>query len=107
LIKRYREEIKHEKTMAKSEKNLNKVCESLKKSNENYLRNIDILQNKLDSKHKYLSILEKKLGKQESVSVSNFEKPDSQKRTLRQYHSNTKLDMPKPNLEEPCEEEPK
>lgn len=49
--------------MSKSEKNLNSICESLRKNHENYLKNVDILQNKLESKNKYLGILTKKFEK--------------------------------------------
>lgn len=42
---------------------MNSICDSLKKNDENYQKNINILQNKLDSKNKYLGILNKKLEK--------------------------------------------
>jgi hypothetical protein len=47
LITRHREEIRLENAMAKSDKNLNSICESLKKTNENYEKNVLILASKL------------------------------------------------------------
>ena len=47
--------------VSKSEKNMNVICESLRKNSDNYGKNIDILKGKLEGKRKYLTILQKKL----------------------------------------------
>lgn len=88
LLRRYEEEVKHEKTLRCAQGSAGSVVQKLEKELELLKRNVAVHENKLEGKRKYLALLEKKelaeIQKEEKEKL-NQKMIKSPKKTLNIY----------------------